>query len=123
MEAEIPLQSHRWLDIGTGSGLLASLAASFSCGSPVATEVYACEAVEEVVQVAAQTFKRNSKRNIQLFRCRSTELEVGDGQMPSRATHVVSELLGTGQFMSAEPIKTIPTVWAFGSYCKRGSSP
>lgn len=87
----------RWLDIGTGSGLLASFVASaYARSRPV--EVYACEVVDEVARVAAHTFARGRRsRDVRLFRRHSTELRVGDGGMPSRATHVISEVMGSGQ--------------------------
>ncbi|CAN0163196.1 unnamed protein product [Ectocarpus sp. 13 AM-2016] len=82
----------RWLDIGTGSGLLASLVAAATASTR--TEVYACEGVNEVADVAAQTFQKNGER-IRLFRGRSTEMEIGR-DLPSRVPRVISELLGTG---------------------------
>lgn len=103
----------RWLDIGTGSGLLASLVAAASSSSPTSAgtpptpststaesrtttvEVYACEGVAEVADVAAETFDKNGG-SIRLFRGRSTEMEVGR-DLPSRVPRVISELLGTGQ--------------------------
>lgn len=88
----------RWLDIGTGSGLLASLvavAASTSTIGTSAVEVYACEGVAEVADVAAETFAKNGG-NVRLFRRRSTEMEV-DKDLPCRVPLVISELLGTGQ--------------------------
>lgn len=137
-----PMDNHdepvlRWLDIGTGSGLLASLVAAASVPASVPasttvapaatatataqeppepaaqqslspatsksppvpkttkTEVYACEIVEEVADVAAETFAKNGG-NVRLFRGRSTEMEVGR-DLPSRVPRVVSELLGTGR--------------------------
>lgn len=114
----------RWLDIGTGSGLLASLvAAAAASSSPIptttttalatvvaitaadtkknatptatSTKVYACEGVEEVADVAAKTFDKN-RVGVRLFRGRSTEMEVGR-DLPSRVPRVISELLGTGR--------------------------
>ncbi|CAB1097646.1 unnamed protein product [Ectocarpus sp. CCAP 1310/34] len=81
----------RWLDIGTGSGLLASLVAAATASTR--TEVYACEGVNEVAEVAARTFQKNGER-VRLFRGRSTEMEIGR-DLPSRIPRVISELLGT----------------------------
>lgn len=61
----------------------------------MAIEVYACEGVLEVADVAAETFDKNGG-DIRLFRGRSTEMEVGK-DLPSRVPRVISELLGTGQ--------------------------
>ncbi|CAN0281129.1 unnamed protein product, partial [Hapterophycus canaliculatus] len=58
------------------------------------TEVYACEVVSEVADVAADTFAKNGGK-VKLFRGRSTSMEVGR-DLPSRVPRVVSELLGTG---------------------------
>lgn len=88
----------RWLDIGTGSGLLACLVAAAAADSPSSTsttEVYACEGVREVADVAAETLRKNCFKNVHLFRGHSTEMEVGRG-LPSRVHCIVSELLGTG---------------------------
>lgn len=103
----------RWLDIGTGSGLLASMVsasaspASSAGATPkssttrrtTAIEVYACEAVAEVADVAAETFDKN-EGGVRLFRGRSTEMGVGK-DLPSRVPRVISELLGTGQSVEA----------------------
>lgn len=89
----------RWLDIGTGSGLLASLVAAASPALTSTTEVYACEGVENVADVAAKTFDKNG-RSVRLFRGRSTEMEVGR-DISSRVPLVISELLGTGRFLRA----------------------
>lgn len=90
----------RWLDIGTGSGLLASLVATASSSvTPTAAtaEVYACEGVKEVADVAAKTFEKNGL-DISLFLGSSMEMEIGR-DVPSRVPRVISELLGTGQFV------------------------
>lgn len=84
----------RWLDIGTGSGLLASLVAAASSTASTKTEVFACEAVEEVANVAARTFD-NNETCVHLFRGHSTQVKVGR-DLPSRVPRVISELLGTG---------------------------
>eukprot|EP00904_Undaria_pinnatifida_P001010 jgi/Undpi1/1090/HiC_scaffold_10.g04553.m1 len=87
----------RWLDIGTGSGLLACLvAAASSTSTSTTTEVYACEGVEEVADVAAETFGKNQYcQEVRLFRGHSMEMEIGKC-LPSRVHCVISELLGTG---------------------------
>ncbi|CAM9116663.1 unnamed protein product [Scytosiphon promiscuus] len=131
-------QAIRWLDIGTGSGLLASLVAAATAPASIAeavsatpmapavttrttpkppergaqqptaqatsippsvfatrkTEVYACEVMEEVADVASETFAKNGGR-VKLYRGRSTDMKVGR-DLPSRVPRVVSELLGTG---------------------------
>lgn len=115
----------RWLDIGTGSGLLASLVAAATASSspssvptaptttegaaplttPISstrTEVYACEGVNEVADVAARTFQKNGER-VRLFRVHSTEMEIGR-DLPSRVPRVISELLGTGRSMNWSPL-------------------
>eukprot|EP00903_Cladosiphon_okamuranus_P021837 g20080.t1 len=102
----------RWLDIGTGSGLLASLVAAAPPSSPAsegvaptssiptatrmakAVEVYACEDAAEVANAAAETFAKNGGR-VRLFRGRSTEMKLGR-DLPARVPRVISELLGTG---------------------------
>ncbi len=127
----------RWLDIGTGSGLLASLVASTSASAPETasapaspsrtrteatpvssaitaatptTEVYACEMVAEVADVAVDTFAKNGG-DVRLFRGHSTEMEVGR-DLPSRVPRVISELLGTCQSRSrsASPFEGFPCI-------------
>ena len=88
----------RWLDIGTGSGLLACLVAAAAAASPISTstmEVYACEGVKEIADVAAETLGKNCFQNVRLFQGHSTEMEIGR-DLPSRVHCVISELLGTG---------------------------
>lgn len=60
--------------------------------------MHACEVVKEVADVAAKTFSKNGG-HVRLFRGRSTEMEVGR-DLPTRIPHVISELLGTGQFFA-----------------------
>jgi predicted RNA methylase len=105
------------LYIGTGSGLLASLAARElalrSKRQDVETVgggggdgdgtvcVCACECVEELHAVAAETFRRNGDGAVLLSPCHSTELPrpslcAGAPRANSGATLVVAELLDTG---------------------------
>ncbi|CAM9317219.1 unnamed protein product [Choristocarpus tenellus] len=83
-------ENGRWLDIGTGSGLLASMVVT---AEPSAA-VWAFEVVEELADVAQETF-RGCNSKVQLIRHHSTQVNVGK-VMPCRATHVVAELLDTG---------------------------
>uniref|UniRef100_L7M4L7 Protein arginine N-methyltransferase n=1 Tax=Rhipicephalus pulchellus TaxID=72859 RepID=L7M4L7_RHIPC len=80
------------LDIGTGSGLLAMIAAKHG-----AEAVYACEAFKPVAQCAEQVMKDNHlKDRIHLIPKRSTEVEVGlDKDMAERANVVVAEVFDT----------------------------
>ena len=76
--------------------MAATAAAAASPTSTSKTEVYACEGVKEVTDVAAETFgKQNCFQKVRLFRGHSTEMEIGKG-LPSRVHCVISELLGTG---------------------------
>jgi hypothetical protein len=87
----------RWLDIGTGSGLLASLVATEAArqGRAAFHTITAMEIVSELAEVAAETFARNGiEKHITLLQCHSTELPAVQAQQ--RATHVVAELLDTG---------------------------
>uniref|UniRef100_A0A224Z6D1 Protein arginine N-methyltransferase n=1 Tax=Rhipicephalus zambeziensis TaxID=60191 RepID=A0A224Z6D1_9ACAR len=80
------------LDIGTGSGLLAMMAAKHG-----AEVVYACEAFEPVAKCAEQVMKDNHlKDRIRLIPKRSTELDVGpDKDMAERANIIVAEVFDT----------------------------
>eukprot|EP00953_Heterococcus_sp_UTEX-ZZ885_P004928 3139-Heterococcus_DN1.PRE.1 len=87
----------RWLDIGTGSGLLASLVATEAArqGRAAFHTITAIETVSELAAVAADTFPRNGiADHITLLQCHSTELPAVPAQQ--RATHIVAELLDTG---------------------------
>jgi type III protein arginine methyltransferase len=84
----------RWLDIGTGSGLLASLVATEAARQGRAA-FHTITAIETVSELAADTFARNGiADHITLLQCHSTELPAVPAQQ--RATHVVAELLDTG---------------------------
>ncbi|KAL9975281.1 hypothetical protein ACROYT_G012431 [Oculina patagonica] len=80
------------LDIGTGTGLLAMMAAR--SGADKAT---ACEAFEPIAKVASKIVKRNGFGDkISVIGKRSTELTTGkDGDVQSRANLLVTELWDT----------------------------
>jgi len=79
------------LDIGTGSGLLAMMAARAG-----ATRVVACEAIKALAQVATRIVARNGYADrIRVIAKRSTELVVGQ-DLPQRADLVISEVLDAG---------------------------
>lgn len=76
------------LDIGTGSGLLAMMAARAG-----AERVIACEADAQLAEVASQIVKQNGLADrITVIPRRSTELRVG-ADLPHRADVVLSEIL------------------------------
>ncbi|XP_029838738.2 protein arginine N-methyltransferase 7 isoform X2 [Ixodes scapularis] len=80
------------LDIGTGSGLLAMMAANYGAYS-----VHACEAFAPVAQRARQVIKDNGFGDkICLISKRSTDIEVGPGKdMPEKANILVTEVFDT----------------------------
>jgi tetratricopeptide (TPR) repeat protein len=79
------------LDIGTGSGLLAMMAARAG-----AERVVACEAVKPLAQVAARIVARNGYADrITVIAKRSTELAVGQ-DLPQPADLLISEILDAG---------------------------
>lgn len=80
------------LDIGTGSGLLAMMAANYGADS-----VHACEAFFPVAQRARQVIKDNGFGDkICLIPKRSTDIEVGPGKdMPEKANILVTEVFDT----------------------------
>jgi Flp pilus assembly protein TadD/precorrin-6B methylase 2 len=76
------------LDIGTGSGLLAMMAAKAG-----AKHVYACEVIKPVADMARQIVKENGFADkITIFDKSSTVLEIGR-DLPEPATFLVSEIL------------------------------
>lgn len=78
------------LDIGTGTGLLAMMAAR--CG---AEQVTACEAFQPMIDVAKRCMKANGLRDqINLIEKRSTEIQVGV-DMTERANVLVTEVFDT----------------------------
>lgn len=86
------------LDIGTGSGLLAMMAARHG-----AEVVYACEAFEPVAECAEQVMKDNHlKDKIHLIPKRSTQVEVGPAKDMEEAANIIvaevfdTELIGEG---------------------------
>jgi tetratricopeptide (TPR) repeat protein len=79
------------LDIGTGSGLLAMMAARAG-----AERVVACEAIKPLAQVAARIVARNGYADrITVIAKRSTELVVGQ-DLPQPADLLISEILDAG---------------------------
>ncbi|XP_064466661.1 protein arginine N-methyltransferase 7-like isoform X2 [Ornithodoros turicata] len=80
------------LDIGTGSGLLAMMAAEYGADS-----VHACEAFLPVAEKAEHVIADNKLSNkIQLIRKRSTEVQVGKGKdMEEKANLLVTEVFDT----------------------------
>jgi protein arginine N-methyltransferase 7 len=78
------------LEIGTGSGLLAMLAAKAG-----AKHVYAVEANKHMAQLARQLIAGNGlSERITVINALSTDVRVGV-QLPARADVLVSEILGT----------------------------
>lgn len=78
------------LDIGTGTGLLAMLAAKHCADS-----VYTCEAFGPVSLIARQIIEKNGfKDKIKMINKHSTKLEVGV-DIPERANILVAEVLDT----------------------------
>ncbi|XP_065299428.1 protein arginine N-methyltransferase 7-like isoform X1 [Dermacentor albipictus] len=80
------------LDIGTGSGLLAMMAAKHG-----AEVVYACEAFQPVAKCAEDVMEDNGlRKRIHLIPKASTELEVGPGKdMKEKANIIVAEVFDT----------------------------
>ncbi|MGH6930745.1 MAG: tetratricopeptide repeat protein, partial [Dongiaceae bacterium] len=79
------------LDIGTGSGLLAMMAARAG-----AERVIACEAIKPLAQVATRIVARNGYADrIAVIAKRSTELAVGR-DLPQPADLLISEILDAG---------------------------
>jgi protein arginine N-methyltransferase 7 len=80
------------LEIGTGSGLLAMLAAKQG-----ARVVYAIEASSHVAQLAHMNMKKNGlDHKIHVINKLSTKVRVGEGEdLPEKADILVCEILGT----------------------------
>jgi predicted RNA methylase len=82
---------HHVLDIGTGAGLLALLAARQG-----AAQVTSCEGVSLVAELAQRIVERNGYRDrIRILNKMSTELVVG-GDLPDRADVLVTEIVDCG---------------------------
>jgi tetratricopeptide (TPR) repeat protein len=79
------------LDIGTGSGLLAMMAAKAG-----AKHVYACEIIKPIADMAKKIIAENGfGEKITIIDKNSTELQIGR-DLPNRATLLVSEILDIG---------------------------
>lgn len=79
------------LDIGTGSGLLAMMAAKAG-----AEHVYACEIVKPIAEIAQNIIQENGFNDkITIFDKGSTELQVGR-ELQKPATLLISEILDIG---------------------------
>lgn len=79
------------LDIGTGSGLLAMMAARAGC-----KKVIACEMVDALAKVAQTIVKDNHyESQIQIVNKKSTALHIGE-ELPEKAAVLVSEILDCG---------------------------
>uniref|UniRef100_A0A1B6I934 Protein arginine N-methyltransferase n=1 Tax=Homalodisca liturata TaxID=320908 RepID=A0A1B6I934_9HEMI len=80
------------LDIGTGTGLLAMMAAR--CG---ADTIHACEAFSPISQCAEEVIRENGLVDrIRVIHKRSTEMTAGDGgDIPHRANILVTEVFDT----------------------------
>lgn len=79
------------LDIGTGSGLLAMMAAQAG-----AKHVFACEAVPLIANKAEQIIRKNGYSDkITMLRRKSTDIKLGI-DLPYRANVIVSEIVDAG---------------------------
>ena len=79
------------LDIGTGSGLLAMMAARAG-----AKHVYACEMNKDLAEVAKKVVATNGYADrVTIFHKKSTDLNVGE-ELPEKADILVSEILDAG---------------------------
>ena len=80
-------------EIGTGSGLLAMMAAKLG-----AKQVTSCETVPLIAQTARQIIADNGFGNIKVIAKKSTEIEVGveeDKDIPAKADVLVSEIFSS----------------------------
>jgi len=88
---EAVTSSSRVLDIGTGTGLLAMMAARAG-----ARQVTACEAVTPLAEIAGQIVAANGLEDrIDIVRRRSTDMEIGR-DMARRANLLVAEIVDAG---------------------------
>ena len=79
------------LDIGTGTGLLAMMAARAG-----ANRIYACEMIKPLAETAAQIVQRNRYADrITVVARKSTDLKVGD-DLPEPAGLIIAELFDGG---------------------------
>lgn len=94
------------LDIGTGTGLLAMMAARAG-----ARHVYACEKLPDLAELAMEIIARNGLADrITVIARDSTDLAIGD-EMPERASLLVTEtfdslLIGEGALTSIDHART-----------------
>lgn len=87
------VQNKTILDIGTGTGFLALLAAKYG-----ASHVYACEMNPLFFTIAKQNFQRSPfKDKITLLYGSSKELKLGR-ELPEKVDLLVSEIISTGIF-------------------------
>lgn len=85
------LPTTRVLDIGTGSGLLAMMAARAG-----AKEIVACEMHERLAATAQEIIATNGyEKQISVFSKKSTRLQVGE-ELTEKADLVISEILDVG---------------------------
>ena len=79
------------LDIGTGTGLLAMMAARAGAG-----KVFACETVRPLAQIAKTIIAENGlKEKIIVFQTNSQNLTIGK-ELPSRVDVILAEIVDTG---------------------------
>jgi type II protein arginine methyltransferase len=89
--AKVITADSRVLDIGSGTGLLAMMAARAGAGSTVS-----CEMVAPLAELAREVVARNGfAGRVSIMGRKSTEISVGDG-MPERANLLVTETVDCG---------------------------
>jgi len=82
---------HLVLDIGTGSGLLAMMAAKAG-----AKKVIACEMLESMAKTAQEIIEQNNLTSqVEVLNKKSISLKVGE-ELPEKADVVISEILDVG---------------------------
>ena len=101
LEANVTKATHV-LEIGTGSGLLAMIAAR--CGAK--RKVLTCEVVPTVAKMARKIIRDNGYEDlVSVLNKRSTEIEIGV-DMPCKADVIVSEIL-SNEFLGEGVLETI----------------